>query len=70
MSKIKITLEDRENGHVHVECDPDFPAMLKIAQSGKITAAEGYALTALSKIMKDSMAAAGLTGVAQSKLTH
>ena len=68
MAKITITLTDTENGHVKIDCDPDFPVMLKIAQSRIATPAQGYALAALNKIMKDSLEASGLMGTPRMKL--
>lgn len=55
MSKITITLQDYENGHVKIDCDPPIPKLVEIAHSGIITAAEAYAMKALRVLVEDSM---------------
>jgi len=54
VSKIVITIQDEENGRVRVDSKPHMQILAKIARGGDLTAAEGYALGALAKIIKDS----------------
>jgi len=53
MSRFVITLEDLPNGKVKVEATPSAEEMFKSNLSGHdMTAAQGYALTALNAIQK------------------
>ncbi|OPX89076.1 MAG: hypothetical protein A4E53_01684 [Pelotomaculum sp. PtaB.Bin104] len=55
MAKIVITIEDLPNGKVKTSCDPNFDTMIRMHISGTpFTAAHGYALAALNKIVEES----------------
>lgn len=55
MAKVTITIEDMPNGKVKVECKPKVEQMLGLLDNGTgLTAAEGYAFSALRKLLKDS----------------
>lgn len=55
MAKIVITIEDLPNGKVKTSCNPNFETMIKMHVSGNnLTAAHGYALSALNKIVEES----------------
>lgn len=55
--KFKITISDRENGNVQIDCDPNFEVMAKIARekSDKLTPAAGYALGAIAYLKRQSL---------------
>lgn len=55
--KIKITIQDTEDGHVRVDSDPHMTVLAAMARSAgqkDLTCAAGYALGALAKIIKDA----------------
>jgi hypothetical protein len=54
MATVRLTLTDTENGGVKVDSTPHPQQLAKIARGGDLTPAEGYALAALAKIIKDS----------------
>lgn len=54
MATVKITIQDTETGKVRVDCEPRPEKLAEMARNRDITAAQGYALAALAKIVKDS----------------
>lgn len=54
MAKIIITIEDKPNGKVKVDCNPSFEAMATLAKFGKLESAHGYAFTAIRAIREES----------------
>ena len=55
MAQIIIKLTDTESGRVNIDVIPPMPKLVQIAKEGTPTAAEAYALAALSKIIQDSV---------------
>lgn len=55
MAKVVITIEDMPDGKVKVVSDPNFETMMVMHDSGHpLTAANGYAFTALNAIRNEA----------------
>ncbi len=55
MAEIKITIRDKDDGGVHMECDPSFETIMKMLDSGSIdnlTPAHGYLFACVNVIRK------------------
>ena len=55
MAKVIITIEDLPNDKVKTTCSPSFETMMRMHLSGtRLTAAHGYALAAINKIVEEA----------------
>lgn len=71
--RITFTIEDRENGHVKIDSNPDIEKLIAAGKDKKTrTPAEGYALVALAAMVEFSGKVAqeisGLEGIAKTRL--